>query len=265
MLSLKNFWRVLQLFIRRKILYSWAYQYYRRKLNGKQQKVYDRIYRCWFTNNRDIQLPPFLLDVDTASEVVQAVIKDHPEIFWVNYYRYTIRHSVLNDRLHFEFYFDDYENKQLSIEASSWKKRIVSKLPKHFSNRDEAWVLFDYLARQVTYGKQNDGYSQTIIGPMSKNNHISVCEGIAKSYKYLCDEAGIPCIIVFGDVNFGENRSGPHAWNIIDTGSELRHVDVTAELESAHYKGKASQSNFLYTDKDMKNYIWNRKRTPLCY
>ncbi len=32
---------------------------------------------------------------------------------------------------------------------------------------------------------------------MSKNNHVSVCEGIAKSYKYLCDEAGIPLCCCF--------------------------------------------------------------------
>ena len=26
---------------------------------------------------------------------------------------------------------------------------------------------------------------------------------LQRSYKYLCDEAGIPCVVVFGDVNFG--------------------------------------------------------------
>lgn len=246
-------------------MYSWAYQYYRGKLNDKQQRVYDHIYRGWFAYRRDIRFQPSLLEIDAVSEVVQAVIKDHPEIFWVNYYRYTISHSVIDARLHFEFYFDDNENRQLSNEASSWKKRIVSQLPKHFSNRDKAWVLFDYLARQVTYGKQSDGYSHTIIGPMSRNNHISVCEGIAKSYKYLCDEAGIPCIIVFGNVNLGSSHSGSHAWNIIDIGNGLRHVDVTSELELAHYKGKATQSDFLHVDKEMRKYSWNRETTPSCY
>lgn len=246
-------------------MYSWAYQYYRGKLNDKQQRIYDYIYRGWFTYKRDIQFSPSMLDIDTVSEIVQSVIKDHPEVFWVNYYRYTISHSVLNAGLHFDFYFDDCSIKQLSSEASSWKKRIVSQLPKHFSNKDKAWVLFDYLARQVTYGKQTDAYSQTIIGPMSKNNHVSVCEGIAKSYKYLCDEAGIPCIVVFGDVNFGPGHAGPHAWNIIDTGNGLRHVDVTAELELAHYKGKATQSDFLHADKNMRKYNWNREKTPSCY
>lgn len=246
-------------------MYSWAYQYYRGKLNHKQQMVYDHIYRCWFTGKNDVRFPASLLEVDTVSEVVQAVIKDHPEIFWVNYYQYTINHSILYAKLHFDFYFNEYEIKQLSGEASSWKKRITLKLPKHFSYKDKAWVLFDYLARQVTYGKQSAAYSQTIIGPMSKNNHISVCEGIAKSYKYLCDEAGIPCIIVFGNVNFGLGHYGPHAWNIIDIGNKLKHVDVTAELESAHYKGKATQNDFLHSDKEMKKYNWDREKTPMCY
>lgn len=54
-------------------MYSWAYQYYRGKLNDKQQRIYDCIYRGWFTYKRDIQFSPSLLDVDTVSEIVQAV------------------------------------------------------------------------------------------------------------------------------------------------------------------------------------------------
>ena len=246
-------------------MYSWAYQYYRETLSTRQQIVYDRIYRCWLSHQGTVLLSPPLLETDAISEVVSAIIRDHPEIFWVNYYRYTICRSLLQVKLHFDFYFDEYQINQLSYEASAWRKRIVSKLPPHFSDKDNAWVLFDYLARQVTYGKQSDAYSQTIIGPLSRGNHVSVCEGIAKSYKFLCDEAGIPCIIVFGDVNFGPGHAGSHAWNIIDTRSGLRHVDVTAELEYAHYNGKATQTDFLHSDKDMKKYSWDRRSTPSCY
>lgn len=246
------------------MVYSWAYQYYRGKLNDRLQTVYDHIYRSWFAKKSDVQFPSFLLRNDKISEAVQAVIKDHPEIFWVNYYHYTIEYSILNATLHFELYFDEFDINRLSREASSWRSRISLKIPQHFSNIDKAWVLFDYLARQVTYGKQNDAYSQTIIGPLSKNNHVSVCEGIAKSYKFLCDKAGIPCIIVFGNANFGSGHSGPHAWNIVDSGRGLRHIDVTAELEFAHHRGKASQVDFLHCDTDMKEYNWNKKETPLC-
>lgn len=245
-------------------MYNWTYQYYRGKLNNIQQQVYDHVYRCWFIQKRDVIFQKPLSNAINISEIVQAIIKDHPEIFWVNYYRYTINQSGVKYWLHFDFYFDNNIIKRLSDEASAWKKRIASKVPKHFSNKDKAWVLFDYLARQVSYGKQNDAYSHTIIGPLSKNNHISVCEGIAKSYKYLCDEVGIPCIIVFGNVNFGNGHAGPHAWNIIDTGYSLSHVDVTAELELAHYIGKATQTDFLHTDKDMKKYQWIRENTPAC-
>ncbi len=101
----------------------------------------------------DIQFSPSLLDIDAVSEIVQAVIKDHPEIFWVNYYRYTISHSSFKCWIAFLNSTMTVVSNSCPSEASSWKKRIVSQLPKHFSNKDKAWVLFDYLARQVTYGK----------------------------------------------------------------------------------------------------------------
>lgn len=245
-------------------MYNWAYQYYRGRLHGTHQKLYDSIYRCWSAHRRDVSFPPFLMDADAASQVVQAVILDHPEIFWVNYYRCTVAQSVLGARLHFDFYFHEREINRLAGEASAWKQRVMAKLPRHFSDWDKVWVLFDYLARQVTYGKQSDAYSQTIIGPMSRHNHISVCEGIAKSYKYLCDEANIPCIVVFGEANFGPGQAGPHAWNIVDTGTRCSHIDVTAELDLAHSRGKATQTNFLHSDREMTHYSWDRTQTPLC-
>ena len=121
------------------------------------------------------------------------------------------------------------------------------------------------ISRQVIYEKQSDAYSQTIIGPMSKNNHASVCEGIAKSFKFLCDGIQIPSIIVFGDVT-QEKQAELHAWNIVDTSKGTYHIDITSELNFAHTYGKAERDNFLFTDLEMEknNYNWNKKNTPRC-
>lgn len=245
-------------------MYSWAYQYYRGKLDPKQRRVYDLIYRAWFAKKGRVSMPAYLLDTETSSDIVQAVAKDHPEIFWVNYYQYNIWKSPLKAELRFTLYFPIKEINRLETEATAWKRRISSQLPGHFSCSEKAWVLFDYLARQVTYGSQRSSYSHTIIGPMSKHNHVSVCEGIAKSFKFLCDEGGIPCVIVFGYADFGLGQAGPHAWNIIDTEFGRKHIDVTAELELAHMKGKATQTDFLHTDRDMRQYTWDRRHTPVC-
>lgn len=244
---------------------NWAYQHYRGQLDPRSQRAYDGIYRMLAAKQRRIVLPPYLVDPDFSTEIVRAVVKDHPEIFWVNYYQYTVQRSMVAEVLGFSFYFDNGEIDRLREEAEAWRQWVLGQLPAHFSQRDKVWLLFDFLARQVTYGHQVDAYSQTILGPMSKKNHVAVCEGIAKSFKFLCDGAGIGCLVVFGDADFGPANQGPHAWNIVDTGQGIKHTDVTAALEFAHLTGKATKTDFLRADREMGRYRWDRRYMPPCY
>ena len=185
-------------------------------------------------------------------------------MFWVDYYSFKIINTLITTELISKNFFSNNEIIRYKRETEAWLYRIRSKTPENFSDYDKIWVLYDYLARQVSYGKQTDAFSHTILGPMSKHNHISVCEGIAKSFKFLCDGLNIPCIIVFGDVDFGPGHRGSHAWNIVGIGSFRRHIDVTKELYSAQRTGKATRTDFLSTDKEMGIYTWNRNETPKC-
>ena len=251
-------------FFEDKILYNWSYQFYRYHLSSSQQQAYDIIYRSWFLQKTYVRIPLYLIDDNSFSDVISAIIQDHPEIFWINYFCYKIRMSADFVEMVFSNFFSPNEINRLLDEANAWKKRIIANIPPNLLQKNKAWLLFDYLARQVSYGEQSEALSHTIIGSMSKHNHISVCEGIAKSFKFLCDQAGVPCIIVFGEVFFDRDHEGPHAWNIIETESGLSHIDVTAELKMAHSAGKATQTNFLHSDGDMIQYKWNQKLTPVC-
>ena len=240
---------------------SWAYQYYRNNLASNLQVVYDTIVKSWLAHEENIKLPPFLSKA-SIEETLLAIIKDHPEIFWVNYNKCVIRKSLFDTILFFSMHYDNQMSHQLSEDAVAWKTVTVSKLPTSTTDKDKAWLLFDYLARQVTYGNRSDPSSQTIIGTLSKN-HTSICEGIAKSYKFLCDGANIPCIVVFGTVSNSSNFED-HAWNIIETEHGFRHVDVTAELGHAHMAGIATREGFLHSDYEMQRYQWDRSHTPAC-
>ena len=52
----------------------------------------------------------------------------------------------------------------------------------------------------------------------------AVCDGIAKAYKLLCDEAGILCAVVTG------SNGGLDAWNVARVAGHWAHVDVTDDL-----------------------------------
>ena len=68
-------------------------------------------------------------------------------------------------------------------------------------------------------------------------------EGVAMAYKALCDEAGIPCLVISGRM---DKRS--HAWNMIELDGNYYHVDVSRLTEEG--------SVLLHTDSDMRSEYW---------
>lgn len=53
-----------------------------------------------------------------------------------------------------------------------------------------------------------------------------VCEGYARALKVLCDEVGIPCVLVDGNAIAG-GSAGPHMWNYVQLDGNWYAMDVT--------------------------------------
>ena len=78
--------------------------------------------------------------------------------------------------------------------------------------------IHDVLVRRVNYDiNANDKFNA---GGAIINNR-SVCQGYAMAFTYLCQAAGIECITVKGDTEFGG-----HAWNMVKINGNWYHLDV---------------------------------------
>lgn len=84
-------------------------------------------------------------------------------------------------------------------------------------------AINDYVCDMVEYpsAKPYSDVSHTAYGAIFENS--AVCDGYSRMTKYLCDDAGIDCYIVSGDVIGG----GGHAWNIVRIDGKWYHLDVT--------------------------------------
>ena len=252
---------------------SWADGFYKRTLSPEEQKDYDRIYEGWMRYETEIDVSPGLYAAGGTNKIVQAVACDHPGIFWVDYYQYRIRRTghpghIQRQTLVFKYFFERQETEELRSQAESWNKRVCSQIPSESPERDKLWLLYDYLARQVTYGDCGTARAHTILGCFLPGKHISVCEGIAKGFKYLCQGIDYPCIIVLGEHDGrGLSTSGRHAWNMIARRNRCRHLDVTQELIPAKIRGQAARSGFLYTDEELRSrgYGWRQNEIPQAY
>ena len=252
---------------------SWSDDYYRRSLNPEQQKDYDRIYEGWMRYETNIDISGRVFAAGETSQIVQAVAYDHPEIFWVDYYQYSIRQMgfpglIQRQTLMFKNFFDRQTIDGLRDLAGSWKKRVCSQIHPGNLESDKLWLLYDYLARQVTYGDKGTAQAHTIMGCFLPHDHITVCEGIAKGFKYLCQGIDFPCIIICGSLaGWGLNEPGGHAWNMVTEKNRCRHLDVTQELDLAKSRGQARRSGFLYTDEEFRGrgYDWTGIAVPRAY
>lgn len=250
---------------------NWSDGYYRQRLNPAEQQIYDAILGAWRAGRESVNLPGGLLRGSDTNPIVEAVAMDHPEIFWADYYTYSIRRvygllTGANATMRFRNFHAPADLQSLQRQVLDWRGRILSQINTRLPVEGQVWMLYDYLARQVTYGDRGHAQSHTLLGCMLPHNHVAVCEGIAKGFKFLCDAAGLPCIIVSGTVPEQGAQTERHAWNVVEVDGVFRHLDVTAELTRARHHGIADQKHFLMTDQEMsrRGYRWDAGRIPPC-
>ena len=101
--------------------------------------------------------------------------------------------------------------------------------------------VHDYLIYTAEYDFSEEENVYNIYGTLI--NKRAVCEGYARTCKYLLDEMGIPCIIVCG---IGKNSSGEtesHAWNYIKLQDQWYALDITWDDPVIIGEGTGSLSN----------------------
>lgn len=86
--------------------------------------------------------------------------------------------------------------------------------------------IHDLLLKNVEYVDKKKTTEHTIEGPLL--NKKAVCEGIAKTMKYLLNKKGVQCEMVLGKLK--EDLETYHAWNVVNVDGDWYHVDVTADI-----------------------------------
>ena len=90
-------------------------------------------------------------------------------------------------------------------------------------------LVNQFVCDYVEYSEQSDpgmpdGYpdqSHTAWGALFE--HSAVCDGFSRTVKMICDDIGLNCYIVIGDVI----GAGGHAWNLVEIDGKWYHLDVT--------------------------------------
>lgn len=199
--------------------------YYYKILSPVEKSAYRIIYRGLKAQELRI-----LVDQDITSEqlreVFLRVMYDNPVLFHVNQ---TVMRRIGepgNWILWPVYLYDKRETDFLNRKIREVVDKIAARVKSFPDNKFMVEkYLHDYLVKNVTYypGEKKNGRSSeahSIAGVFLEKK--AVCEGISKAFKFLCDEFGIICIVVYGKAGY-EN----HSWNLVVLHGEPYHVDVT--------------------------------------
>lgn len=152
-------------------------------------------------------------------ELITLLRKQCPELFWLGYgnHHYSIQHSSM-----VMTYTPSYESAYLSggglntalIQSTQAQiDQVVAQIGVGETTYETVKQFNAWLAGQVRYSYEfGNSHSYEITGPFLQKK--SLCEGYAKAFKYLCDRAGIDCVMVSGK-GIMNGVVYDHAWDYV--------------------------------------------------
>ncbi|MBR2024742.1 MAG: hypothetical protein IKA02_02915 [Clostridia bacterium] len=198
-------------------------RYYRSQLNDTEKKAYDALVDAISRREDQVKLPR--IDNDQLGRVYTAVDYDYPDFFYVDFYYYNGYVRILDTVVNVKYTMSTSEAKKYKREIDNIAKKIVAGAT-GMSDLEKVTYLNDEIRKLAVYDRNpnNEFNAQHLIGTFLDGK--CVCEGFAKSFKYLADMLELKCILVVGDSGVrGKNER--HAWNMVQIDGESYYIDVT--------------------------------------
>jgi len=194
---------------------------------------------------------------DMLETICDFLVSFDPDLFYLDRISYLYSDSI---DLRF-FYNRPYETIIDQRDRCQKVRNYLLSRAQGLTDYEKLICIHDLLARNVSYGNPSIEDAHSIIGPLLQKT--GVCEGIAKSFKYLLDGQGIPCDLVYGDgINPLDGSREPHMWNLVQFNGEWRHVDVTFDI-TIRKNNVLRYDYFMLADSSIElDHTWNRNEHP---
>lgn len=175
--------------------------------------------------------------------VFEALIGDHPELFWLDTCYQCARRGDMVTEITLRYYgiADRLEGARAEFELAA--ERILTIAQTLETEAEQEAYVHDQLLEQISYRMEaplnQSAYSALVGGE-------SVCAGYARAFQYLMQKLGIPCYYCMGYA--GED----HAWNILLADGQYRNVDVTWDDTPEGIRDYYNQSDQVFSKTHMR-------------
>ena len=165
-----------------------------------------------------------------------AVLKDHPELFWVHN-REKVYKTTYSGRDYCQFSpgytYTEEQRQEITQAMENAYQEVLSQIPDGADDYTKVMTVYTYVIDNTEYVISDD--DQSIAGAFWKKQ--AVCAGYAGAVQYLLERLDIPCIYVEGDA---ANSTQGHAWNIVELNGQYYYVDATNGDQPEFLEGDAA-------------------------
>ena len=171
---------------------------------------------------------------------ISAFFYDHPELFYVdlsqvsmltkshtrgNHTTYYVSITPRNDSSYLYSQFSNEATLQQAIsQVASYRQAFINRTSG--STYQKIKQVHDAIVNHVSYDTSYKRINNDNVYGAFVEKSV-VCEGYAKTFKYIMDGLGIPCILVSGTGTNSSGETESHMWNYVQIDGAWYGIDAT--------------------------------------
>lgn len=243
------------------------------------------IYRAFETNEENMKTGTYKIEFGSSfsdllrqsdgqerlnsyyQSAIEAYMYDNPEIFYLNPNKMYLNVETITrgNNISYNAFIDcgdqgsylsnEFSSNQQINQAISELQEIRNKVLQNKTGNtyDDIKMVHDYIIN-------NTEYDTTISKPNIYNiygtlvNKQAVCEGYAKTFKYMMDGLGIPCTLTIGTGTNSDGKTENHAWNYVKVQEKWYAIDTTWDDPISTTGWVSESSKYRYFLKGSSNF-----------
>lgn len=188
-------------------------------LSDEERNAYDDLYSSVLAHETSREFKE--LTVDQGMLVYEALLCDHPELFWFHDSYQMWIYEDLDQCADFR-YVNPVSPEQIATMQAEIDAAVSEMTDLTGTDAEKVKKIHDWLCGHIVYDEHathtNDLYGALVLGRC-------VCEGYARAFDYLCDLNGIDSLYIRG-FTYSSSTVG-HAWNMVLLDDSWYYIDVT--------------------------------------
>ncbi len=214
------------------------------QLSNSEKQLYQNFVEAAYAFETEVAVPDGLVYEDIF-RVYCMVFNQEPQLFWLSS---SVPRGYGSVKVDYVFSKDEVESIQSDIDAAT--KEVMSIVGGYSSTVSRLKAIYDWVVTNNDFASEGGVNTLSVYNGLGGNGGLQ-CQGYAKTVQYLCDVAGIECMVVNGN-----NAEGTtHAWNVVYCENGYYILDATWGDPINDY-GESSYVRYLFflaSDEDIEN------------